>query len=302
MLHPNPTNTVGLGFFYTGSGGAGDTFRTYALDKTGNWDSLLTIQNTIDGSFQDGANWQTFSANANGHTSPVVPMDFSEHFHQNSKLKFELTADANDEDIGYWFDEFVLIYDQVARETEYAFESRGIQTTGSLPDDWGKVSIEVSNTGNISDRLLPILNGIDEDWQYYFAHSTGATIPQNAGFTIMPGESRQIDLFLRPDVNETIGFKQMDLVFQSARTLQLTQLCQFHIKFNLIGYLVLLFRVRDHLVRLGRLVISKLTLRTLDRQLMFSNYLWTQLPYQPVGLSSYLGINPLRFWLAQICQ
>ena len=214
--HPNPTNTVGLGFFYTGSAGSGDTFRTYALDKTGNWDSLLTIQNTIDGSFQDGANWQTFSANANGHTSPVVPMDFSEHFHQNSKLKFELTADANDEDIGYWFDEFVLIYDQVARETEYAFESRGIQTTGSLPDEWGKVSIEVSNTGNISDRLLPILNGIDEDWQYYFAHSTGATIPQNAGFTIMPGESRQIDLFLRPDVNETIGFKQMDLVFQSA--------------------------------------------------------------------------------------
>lgn len=214
--HPNPTNTVGLGFFYTGSGGSGDTFRTYALDKTGNWDSLLTIQNTIDGSFQDGANWQTFSANANGHTSPVVPMDFSEHFHQNSKLKFELTADANDEDIGYWFDEFVLIYDQVARETEYAFESRGIQTTGSLPDDWGKVSVEVSNTGNISDRLLPLLNGIDEDWQYYFAHSTGATIPQNAGFTIMPGESRQIDLFLRPDLNETIGFKQMDLVFQSA--------------------------------------------------------------------------------------
>ena len=214
--HPNPSNTVGISFFYTGSGGAGDAFRAYAKNSNGNWDSLLTIQNTIDGTFQDGANWQTFSANANGFSSPVVPLDNSKHMHQNSQIKFELTADSSVEDIGYWFDEFVIIYDQVARASEYSFSSQGIQTTGALPGEWGKVSVEITNSGNISDRVIPVLNGVDQDWQYYFAHTTGATISQNSGFTLMPGETRQIDLFLQPDENETIGFKQLDLVFKSS--------------------------------------------------------------------------------------
>ena len=214
--HPNPSNTVGISFFYTGSGGAGDAFRAYAKNSNGNWDSLLTIQNTIDGTFQDGANWQTFSANANGFSSPVVPLDNSKHMHQNSQIKFELTADSSVEDIGYWFDEFIIIYDQVARASEYSFSSQGIQTIGALPGEWGKVSVEITNSGNISDRVLPVLNGVDQDWQYYFAHTTGATISQSSGFTLMPGETRQIDLFLQPDENETIGFKQLDLVFQSS--------------------------------------------------------------------------------------
>lgn len=214
--HPNPVNTVGITFFYTGSGGAGDVFSAYAKNSNGNWDSLLTIQNTIDGTFQDGVSWQTFSANANGFSSPVVPLDNSNHMHQNSQIKFELTADSSVEDIGYWFDEFIIIYDQVARASEYSFSSQGIQTTGALPGEWGKVSVEITNSGNISDRVIPVLNGIDQDWQYYFAHTSGATISQNSGFTLMPGETRQIDLFLQPDNNESIGFKQLDLVFQSS--------------------------------------------------------------------------------------
>ena len=103
----------------------------------------MTIQNTIDGTFQDGANWQTFSANANGFSSPVVPLDNSKHMHQNSQIKFELTADSSVEDIGYWFDEFVIIYDQVARASEYSFSSQGIQTTGALPGEWGKVKLPI---------------------------------------------------------------------------------------------------------------------------------------------------------------
>ena len=58
--------------------------------------------------------------------------------------------------------------------------------------------------------------------------------------TLMPGETRQIDLFLQPDENETIGFKQLDLVFNPVQILVNTTLpVSFQVKPNRVPNIVI---------------------------------------------------------------
>ena len=66
---------------------------------------------------KDGINWQTFSATYNGKNSPLIPADNS-HFHSTTQLRFTFTSDASGNDIGYWIDDLVIIYDQAAKKGE----------------------------------------------------------------------------------------------------------------------------------------------------------------------------------------
>ena len=93
----------------------------YVKDETGNWDETFTMQNVIDNNFQDGLNWNTFTASYNGKSSPLLPLTNS-HFHTTTQLRFTFTSDAVDSDIGYWIDELVIIYDQAAKKK--SFKSR----------------------------------------------------------------------------------------------------------------------------------------------------------------------------------
>lgn len=196
-------SAIGYSFFYTGGAGSGDEMKGYVKDETGNWDETFTMQNVIDNNFQDGLNWNTFTASYNGKSSPLLPLTNS-HFHTTTQLRFTFTSDAVDSDIGYWIDELVIIYDQAAKKKEFQIETIGVSTLGGLPGDWSTTRFEMTNIGNISARYTPSASGIPANWSHYFAYPTGASIG-STGVELLPGESREFDLRVLIDENASQG-------------------------------------------------------------------------------------------------
>jgi len=194
---------VGISFFYSGGAGTGDTLKGHVKDSQGNWDELYTIQGVVDNNFQDGQNWQTFSSDYNGHRSPLVPIA-NEHLHSQTQFRFQFQSDASGEDIGYWVDDIVIIYDQAARKTEYDVSLGGLQTLGGLPGEWSTTSMRVTNTGNISARYTPTVTGVPSGWQYYFANPNGASIG-SSGLLLLPGQNYDFDLRVLVDENASMG-------------------------------------------------------------------------------------------------
>ncbi|MDP6866606.1 MAG: hypothetical protein QGG62_06685, partial [Candidatus Poseidoniaceae archaeon] len=199
----SPTRTNGLTFFYAGSAQQNDAMKVYAFDNQGNWDELATIAGTVGATL---SNWQTISNNNMGHTTQLIPADTTTHFHSNSRFKFTFSSDSSGTDIGYWFDDFVIVYDQSARTEEYNLDVSGIFTDGSIPGSWGKVRLELTNTGNISDSLIPSVTNLPNDWNVAFSFPSGAGVNPNTGVRLLPGESRQIDVKLQPSPNASVGF------------------------------------------------------------------------------------------------
>ncbi len=199
----NPTRTNGLTFFYTGSAQVNDNMKVYAIDNQGAWDELANIAGTVGATL---SNWQTISNNHMGHTTPLIPADVSSHFHSNSRFKFTFTSDLSGTDVGYWFDDFVIVYDQAARTEEYNLDVSGVFTDGSIPGSWGKIRLELTNTGNISDSLVPSVTNLPNDWNVAFSFPSGAGVNPNTGVRLLPGESREIDVKLQPSQNASVGF------------------------------------------------------------------------------------------------
>ena len=195
---------IGYSFFYTGGANSGDTLKGYALSSTGTWDETFTIQGVVDNDFTDGSNnWQTFSATHNGRNSPLIPLT-NDYFHSNSQFRFTFTSDSSGEDIGYYIDEFVIIYDQTARKSEYGMSLSGVNTFGGLPLDWSITRFSVENTGNISGRFTPSVYGVPDGWTHFFANTNGASI-SSSGIQLLPGEIREFDLRVLVDENASQG-------------------------------------------------------------------------------------------------
>ena len=194
---------IGYSFFYTGGAGSGDSMKGFVKDETGTWVETFTLQNVIDNNFQDGLDWNTFSVGYNGKNSPLVPLSNS-YFHTTTQLRFTFTSDAINNDIGYWIDELVIIYDQAAKKKEFQIETSGVSVIGGLPGDWSTTRFEMINTGNISARYTPTAAGLPENWTHYFAYPTGAGIG-SSGVELLPGESREFDLKVLIDENASQG-------------------------------------------------------------------------------------------------
>ena len=204
----NPTRTNGLSFYYTGSAASGDVMKIQVLSAAGSWFQLGSISNTIDQNFIDGQDYQTFSVNNAGATSPLIPTP-QEYFHSQTQFRFLFESDASGTDIGYYLDDIVFVYDQKVRQDEYALTSNGISTVGSVPGQWGTVRVEVTNDGNISDSVIPHIEGLPQEWNVYFAHPSGVSINTQSGVLLAPGESKFIDIKIQPDENATTGLQQM---------------------------------------------------------------------------------------------
>ena len=212
----NPLRTNGLSFFYTGSSQPGDELKVYVQDNAGTNTQLGGITGTVDEAFIDGVSWQTFSVNSQGITSPLIPAPQSA-FTSSTKFRFVFTTDAVTNDIGFWMDDIVIMYDQKVKPIEYAISSAGISTIGSLPDEWGSVQVSLTNEGNISDYVLPTIEGLPDGWEVYFAHLTGVSINEQTGVLLSPGETKAIEVKIRPDVNATTGFEQMTFIGTSSQ-------------------------------------------------------------------------------------
>ena len=202
---PNPTRTNGISFYYTGSLGTGDFVRIYSMNPSNSWTELASITGTVDNDFSDSANWQTWSVNNAGAFSPLVPSP-QQNFHINSQFRFGFTSDASVNDIGLWMDDIVIVYDQKLRSSEFGISSTGISTTGTVPNSWGKATIELTNTGNVSESFTPLISGIPMDWQYYFSTTSGVSITESNGVYLEKGQTRVIELNYQPKESENVGF------------------------------------------------------------------------------------------------
>ena len=208
----SPTRTNGLTFFYAGSAQPNDSMKVLALNDQGNWDELANIAGSVGATL---SNWQTISNTHMGHTTPLIPSDVTSHFHSNSRFKFSFSSDSTGTDVGYWFDDFVIVYDQSARNEEYNLDVSGVYTDGAIPGAWGSIRLELTNTGNISDSLLPSVTNLPNDWNVAFSFPSGAGINPSTGVRLLPGESRQIDVKLQPSVNATVGFVPLTFLASS---------------------------------------------------------------------------------------
>jgi len=212
----SPLRTNGLSFYYTGSSAANDVLRIYGTDTMGAWVEIASLTGTVDQNFFDGANWQTFSFNNKGASSPLIPIQTA-LFHSTSQFKFEFTSNASGTDVGFYIDELVILYDQKVRSDEFDVAAQGVATTGALPGEWGSVTVEIINTGNITETFVPTVTGIPADWGVYFARPSGTSFNPASGLTVTPGVPSLFKLMLNPDLNASTGFQQMQINIQSVQ-------------------------------------------------------------------------------------
>jgi len=206
----NPTRTNGLSFFYTGSSAANDELTMYGRSPFGSWTEIGSVSGTVDQIFTDGANWQTFSFSNKGASSPLMPVA-QDLFHSTSQFKYEFTSDASGTDIGFYIDDIVMVYDQKVRLNEYNVSAQGVSTTGALPGEWGSITMEIVNTGNITETYIPSLTGLPSGWSVYFTRPTGTSFDPTNGLVVSPGAPQEFNIMIQPDVNATIGLKQMSV-------------------------------------------------------------------------------------------
>ncbi len=227
----NPTRTNGLSFYYTGSSAANDKLTMYGRNAFGAWSEIGSVSGTIDQTFSDGANWQTFSFNNKGASSPLMPVA-EELFHSASQFKYEFTSDASGTDIGFYIDDIVVVYDQKVRPAEFNVSTQGVSTTGAIPGEWGSISMRIINTGNITETFLPSLNGLPSSWNAYYTRPTGTSFDPTNGLIVSPGSPQEFNIMIQPDINATIGLKQMSVsvVSQSYASVVDTLPVQFLVK------------------------------------------------------------------------
>ena len=215
----NPTRTNGIAYFFTGSIASGDSVKTYSMSPSNTWVELVSISGTIDNDFSDSSDWQTASINDGGIISPLIPSP-QQNFHANSQFRFGFSSDATINDIGLWIDDIVIIYDQKLRIDEYGIEVTGVNTAGTVPESWGKATIQLTNTGNVSDTFTPSVSNMPSDWQYYFSQTSGVSITESNGVYLEKGQTKLIELNYQPKSNEnqglySIGFTASSKTHQS---------------------------------------------------------------------------------------
>ena len=232
----NPLMTNGISFFYTGSADTNDELKVYAKNQNGAWDELATIAGTVDESLGE---WRTIS-NANmGHTTPLIPVNPSQHLHANSQFQFTFTSDSSGTSNGYWIDDIVIIYDQSARVEEYELQATGISTNGAVPGSWGKITMNLENTGNISDSISPSIINLPQDWNVAYSYPSGAGVNPSTGVRLLPGESKLIDVKIQPDINASTGFTQMSFIGTSMQqpTVYVSEPMQFQVLADRIPFI-----------------------------------------------------------------
>ena len=175
------------------------------MSQSNSWVELASISGTIDSDISDGGDWQTASINNAGATSPLIPSP-QQNFHANSQFRFGFSSDAVNQDIGLWIDDIVLIYDQQLRVDEYGIIAQGLNFQGTVPESWGKATIQLTNTGNVSEIFTPSVTGLPNDWQSYFTQTSGVSITESNGIYLEKGETKSIELHFQPNLGTSQGY------------------------------------------------------------------------------------------------
>jgi uncharacterized membrane protein len=210
--HLGSNRVSGFAFFYTGSLHASDTLRVLASNSGGGWDPLRSYTGSVDSSTL--SNWNTVLATSKGHSSPIIPFNTA-NLHANSQLKFEFTSDSSNQDLGYWIDDLVILYDQKAKDYEFGVQGVVVSENGALPGHVSTNGLRITNTGNVTDIYLLSTESVPSDQVAYFTYPSGATI-SSAGFSLEPGESKDFELRVSVSENSSMGSDDIVVNIQSS--------------------------------------------------------------------------------------
>ncbi|HIA39605.1 MAG TPA: hypothetical protein EYN88_01765 [Candidatus Poseidoniales archaeon] len=203
--HPNPTRGVGMSFFATGSAQLGDVISFQARKTDGSWQEIGQISGSIDPTVADGtSSWSTFTNTIGAHTLPLAPLQV-EHLHSSSQFRYAFTSNSAGTDIGYWLDELIWYYDQRAGLHEYDWVIGVNNSSSAQRGQWSDQLVTIHNNGNVSDRYTPSLNAVPAEWEYSLLHENGGNIDPSIGIQVMPGESHNLRIKLKPGANSTVG-------------------------------------------------------------------------------------------------
>ena len=213
--HPAPSRAIGMSFFVTGSAQTGDGISFQARKTDGTWQQIGEISGTIDSTIADGtSSWTTFTNAVGGHNLPLAPIQV-DHLHSNSQFRYVFTSNSAGTDIGYWLDELIWYYDQRASIDEYDWRIGNNNSSSAQRGQWTDQVITIHNDGNISDRYVPAILALPAEWEYSILHETGGNVNLATGIEVLPGQSHNLRIKLRPGPNATVGQNPYQLQISS---------------------------------------------------------------------------------------
>jgi len=202
-------------FFATGSAQSGDFVAFQSRKTDGSWQEIGQISGSIDPTVADGtSSWSTFTNTIGAHTLPLAPLQV-EHLHSSSQFRYVFTSDTAGTDIGYWMDELVWYYDQRAGLGEYDWQIGTNNSSSAQRGYWSDQLVTIHNSGNVSDRYIPSLNYLPNEWEYSLIHENGGNIDLSIGIQVLPGESHNLRIKLKPGQNSTVGVNSYQLQIAS---------------------------------------------------------------------------------------
>ena len=80
---------------------------------------------------------------------------------------------------------------------------------------WQGATIQLTNTGNVSDTFTPSVTNMPNDWQYYFSQTSGVSITESNGVYLEKGQTKLIELNYQPKSNENQGLYSIGFTISS---------------------------------------------------------------------------------------
>jgi len=211
----NPLKQFQISFLASGASKTGDNLYLKIQNSPNNWKTLGTLNAIIDSS---AANWNLFTYNIN-------PIDMN----SNSKLRLSFTSNAVNTDSGYWIDDFVMVYDQAARDSEFNPKIVSISDGQSSAEEWSEHNLEVKNIGNLEDKFNFEITNLPDGWDWTLNYQNGGPIDPQTGIEVAKGSSKNITVRVKPSSNSSLGDTNLNFKVSSLNSISSSDTKQFKI-------------------------------------------------------------------------
>ena len=212
----NPSKSFQISFLASGASKVGDNLYLKIQNSPGNWKTLGTLNAIIDSS---AANWNLFNYNVN-------PNDMI----SNGKLRLSFTSNAVNTDSGYWIDDFVMVYDQAARDIEFNPQIVSFSEGQASAGEWSEHDVTVFNDGNLEDKLTFEITDLPNEWEWTINYKDGGPIDAQTGIEVSKGASKDVTVRIKPSTNSTLGEKNFNFKVGSANSVISADNKQFKIE------------------------------------------------------------------------
>ncbi len=193
----SPQKPFQISFLASGASRSGDYLNLQILNSQNSWKTLGSLSNVID---PNGENWNLF----NYFLDP-------QEMNSNSKIRFNFDSNAVNTDVGYWIDDFVMVYDQAAKNIEYSPKIATLSNGEASAEEWSTHQLQIINQGNLEDRVYFEMKDLPDNWLWSINYLNGGPVDNQIGIEIPKGESRSLELKIRPADDSNIGIEDLSI-------------------------------------------------------------------------------------------